>query len=304
MDIDTLCVNIFTVDEASAVNMVDMYIREHFVFSHEDFFRKVAEEGNTSFSKWLFSHYSLYSGIDDICEKASISGNLKLVKFLIKCGFKFKSQYNAAYHRRRNILAWCHKYKRLDHDSAFSGAIKSGDYETVKWLISLGYKPERYHCGTAVKYNNLEILKLLIYNGCNPHRKFILDRAIANSNLPIVKYLLEFYDYEKIFKKPSGSCGNMYDSSHFFDNAVSTENPKIVEALLDHKCPPSDNLDPLVDNKEYKLVRRCLDLGSSWTFSDYRGDKDKVMDESPEDFRVLVLHSQLRTRTETSCLIC
>lgn len=117
---------------------------------------------------------------------------LDLVKFLlsIKCSYNpRKCCYYCANYNRNAILKLLHSNGCIIPEKTMDIASKVGNFEMVQFLASIGingYNPLRY----ASINGYLNIIIYLLEDCKFVYGEFIMDEAITNSHLHIIKYLV------------------------------------------------------------------------------------------------------------------
>lgn len=146
-------------------------------------------------------------------------GNLKEMKYLIKCGANicYKNDYVFRIAARKGyleIVKYLMKennkrtniYDKIDieikHHYAIRWSSRLGHYNVVKFLLDLGcYIPNGIGSPVywAVRNNHFKIFRLLLDNGAtySSHDYYVLYYATQYNRLDVVKYLLRLLNYEQ-----------------------------------------------------------------------------------------------------------
>ncbi len=162
---------------------------------------------------WTLEEY------DSICAHATLSGNLDLVKLLVRHGFtlstktcawaaksghlhilKWLRKYNcpwdsetcsmAALNGHLDILKWARENSCPFNVTTCSNAAKKGHLHILKWARENGFPWNMNTCNMAAKGGYLHILEWAMANGCEWDIQQICIKAATRGNLYILKWAI------------------------------------------------------------------------------------------------------------------
>lgn len=115
--------------------------------------------------KWMYANGCTYD--DETFDIAIENNDLDVLKWLHEIGcrwvmFSKESLINTT----PDVIEWLHEIKCWTPGSIFIDAIKRGDIETIKMLISKGIKCSKTSYTIAYFYGRTDIIKILIENNC------------------------------------------------------------------------------------------------------------------------------------------
>jgi hypothetical protein len=149
--------------------------------------------GNLKFIKWLYKHKPILLILADIMDNAAYNGNLNVIKFLHKKGYRGTkyTTYNAVISGKLQLIKWFHRkdYKFSQH--AMDAAAMLGYLKILKWLNK--YRSEgctSWAFDFSAANGHLRILKWLHENIKNAKctNMTAIDAAI-NGQLHILKWM-------------------------------------------------------------------------------------------------------------------
>ncbi len=161
--------------------------------------------------------------IYNICKRATIYGNLNVLKWGAKSGYnlnKKKTCQIAAKHGNLNVLKWARKNGCGWGDVCLYAAAY-GYLDILKWARANGCHWDVTTCLNAANNGYLEILKWARTNGCQ-WDKYVCDYAAKNGHLEVLKWARENgCDWDKQTR--------IY--------AINNGCPEILKYVIDNACP-------------------------------------------------------------------
>ena len=138
--------------------------------------------------KWIQARVSE----SDVCELSAKFGNLEVLEWARKNGFKFKMFVfpRAAENGHLEVLKWARKNGYELNRWVCSYAAFGGHLEILKWARKNGCDWDEDVCSCAAENGHLEILKWARKNGCKWSAN-VCERAAANGHLELIKWSVE-----------------------------------------------------------------------------------------------------------------
>ncbi len=124
-----------------------------------------------------------------VCSCATLSGNLHLVKLIVRNGFRYYSTTcaSAAGAGHLHILKWLRKYNCSWDAETCSKAAENGHLDILKWARENGCNWDVITCGRAAGNGHLDILKWARENGCDWDYR-TCSGAAKNGHLDVLKW--------------------------------------------------------------------------------------------------------------------
>ena len=217
--------------------LINKVARLDIIDSDEDngyIWSNVAMMGDIELLKYMFT-----KGLDknatnpnglSILGHVVFSGNIEAVRYLLDQGVDILT---VAPHERKTRCIQCKENTLIIEDS--NTYIHSNHYE----LDSISKDP----CMIAIRYDMLEIVKLLEEHGSQSGKSFTaLRRAVSWGSVDVASYLLNKYKYTlnaEYFELESGPCRDIYT---LLSEPKFVFRAEIVKLLLDHGADPAKSM--------------------------------------------------------------
>ncbi len=236
------------IEEASAFGQLDIikYFSPFIGPYNTDLLLRVAcLNGHLDIAEYLVAcrYTDIHSQEEKPLKNACLSGNQKLVKFLLEKGATIseKSTYN-------------------QEENAFNNACRSGNYDLVKFLIKKNCYYDLKNCHTLVsacKSKNITLVRFLVYLGFSllENPEDCLEVAAENHDINLINYLIaqgiSLSKYgNKAFNKIC-NLGDEYIANYFLRNGfnlTSNNGKALTEAIM---------------MRHFKLVKKLLPSGKN-----------------------------------------
>lgn len=160
--------------------------------------KEAVKHGHLSILKWYAVNYHFLLN-EKVLYRAARYNKLKVVKWFFWFVQYKRDEYNfgkvveiAAEKRYDAMFKWCVKHQCKITQEAFKLILKSGDYKLSKLCVKYASHLFSVFAGAmyAAEGGNLAVLQLCVANGAKIERHYVLSRAIANNDLPMVQWLI------------------------------------------------------------------------------------------------------------------
>ncbi len=179
-----------------------------------------------------------------------------MAKFLVNNGARIEKKKNCSFESPLTAACCCGNLElikylidegcvitRRGYDTDLGVAIRNGQTEVVKLLLSLGVvsvNDEQYLDSLLIKdEKNLDMVELLLKSGANPNEDDILTKAVECENYKMVELLLKF-----------GADPNKYSGISPLHVAVCCDNFRLAKLLLEN------NADVNARMKDYSKIMK------------------------------------------------
>lgn len=116
-----------------------------------DLQKEVGKRGSKTLVQELFYHGALWCGSRDLCHSLAQCGHLECLQFLLHCG-KLDVEgaaEGAAECNQVAVLQFLHEKKQKISTTVLTRAISSQHEDTVRYLLSIGFRPDEYDLTVA-----------------------------------------------------------------------------------------------------------------------------------------------------------
>ncbi len=186
------------------------------------------------------------------CAWAAKSGHLDILKWLRKynCSWDTKTCSKAAKYGHLHILQWARENGCPWDVTTCNKAAKGGHLHILKWAIENGCEWDKFNCLMAAKKGHLHILQWAIDNGCELNAK-IWEEATRQGHLDILKWAVK----------------NGYTFNHNVCEIASFNSRyDIVKWALENDFEIGNNTCKLIayDVNAIEILKLVLDKGGIW----------------------------------------